>query len=220
MGEGLRTGTAGFGAANCCDVACGKQVAGDTYHPLDAEASSASAGVGPIGVNQGGSPASRWDGFRRWLDRNSNDHPYRTGALIFGGVFTVGVTGGVVGGLATGTLTIGAGTVATGATVATTVGVPLAQAVQQGLVDPSGKLYSVLGAMEQVFTEVGPTNAMEALDVVNRAAVQVNLEPGILDVAKMTLTNAGGVLTTLAADGSILVTRGSDIVLHLVSGGH
>ncbi len=86
------------------------------------------------------------------------------------------------------------------------------------LVSPGGKLDQMLDAISQNFGTVSPTNAMQALTVIQQAAKQVNLEPGYPTFnadGSILLQNAGGVITTLGSDGSILVQRGTDNLLHL-----
>lgn len=82
-----------------------------------------------------------------------------------------------------------------------------------------GKLAQVLGGIEKGYAAAGPKNALEALGVVKNATSAVGLEPGVATVGKageIVLQNVGGVTTTLGTNGSILVQRGSDVLLHLV----
>jgi hypothetical protein len=98
-------------------------------------------------------------------------------------------------------------------------GVPLARAIEQGLVKPGGKLAQVLGAIEGEFYAAPPKSAIDALGVIVRATEQVGLDPGIASVeegGEIVLQNKGGVTTTLGPNGSILVRRGSDVLLHLL----
>ncbi|HLV67431.1 MAG TPA: hypothetical protein VKY73_16530, partial [Polyangiaceae bacterium] len=98
-------------------------------------------------------------------------------------------------------------------------GVPLARAIEGGLVKQGGKLAQVLGGIEKGYAAAGPKNALEALGVVKNATSAVGLEPGVATVGKageIVLQNVGGVTTTLGTNGSILVQRGSDVLLHLV----
>jgi len=59
-------------------------------------------------------------------------------------------------------------------------GVSLSQSIQQGLINPSGKLGQILGGIEQGFAGSAPTSAVEALMVVEQAAVQAGLEAGVV----------------------------------------
>jgi RHS repeat-associated protein len=82
-----------------------------------------------------------------------------------------------------------------------------------------GKLAAVLDAIKAEFGAVNPKTALEAMRVIQRATESVGLEPGYAQLAangQIILQNAKGVTTTLGVDGSILVQRGSEILLHLV----
>jgi hypothetical protein len=97
--------------------------------------------------------------------------------------------------------------------------VPLARAIGQGLVKEGGKLAQVLSGIERGYGAAGPKSALEALGLVKNATSAVGLEPGVATVAKsgeILLENVGGITTTLGTNGSILVQRGSDVLLHLV----
>jgi hypothetical protein len=86
-------------------------------------------------------------------------------------------------------------------------------------VKPGGKLAQVLGAIEGEFYAAPPKSAIDALGVIVRATEQVGLDPGIASVeegGEIVLQNKGGVTTTLGPNGSILVRRGSDVLLHLL----
>jgi hypothetical protein len=105
------------------------------------------------------------------------------------------------------------------ARIAARAGVPLARAIETGLVKEGGKLAQVLGGIEKGYAAAGPKNALDALGLVKRATSAVGLEPGVATVGKageIVLQNVGGVTTTLGTNGSILVQRGSDVLLHLV----
>jgi hypothetical protein len=55
--------------------------------------------------------------------------------------------------------------------------------------------------------------------VVQQATSSVGLDPGVggfIDDGSFVLQNVGNVSTTVAADGSITVQRGTDILLRLV----
>jgi hypothetical protein len=106
-----------------------------------------------------------------------------------------------------------------GLRAAARAGVPLARAVEQGLVKAGSKTFRVLEAVEKGYGSVGPKNALDALQVVKNATSAVGLEPGVATVGKageIVLQNVGGVATTLGSNGSILVQRGADVLLHLL----
>jgi stage V sporulation protein SpoVS len=98
-------------------------------------------------------------------------------------------------------------------------GVSAAETIARGLVSPSGKLGQLLPALESEFGAAAPANALDALNVVGQATKSIGLESGYVISSggdTIVLQNAGGVITTLSSDGSILVQRGSDILLHLI----
>jgi hypothetical protein len=95
----------------------------------------------------------------------------------------------------------------------------VASAIEQGLVAPGGRLAGVLGGIEQGFSASAPKTALEALGVVEQATAQVGLEAGYATAGpggEIILQNAGGITTTLGANGSIIVQRGSEVLLQLV----
>ena len=99
------------------------------------------------------------------------------------------------------------------------VGVSLARAIEQGLVKPGGKLGQVLGGIEQGFAAGTPKSATDALGVIQRATGRVGLEPGVATLGKggeIVLQNVDGITTMLGSNDSILVQRGSDVLLHLL----
>ena len=109
--------------------------------------------------------------------------------------------------------------VGAGSAAAASGGVSLASSMAKGLVKPGGKLAQVLGGMEQAFGTAAPTNAVEALNVVQQAVRGARLDTGVATVragGEIVLENVGGVSTTLGTNGSILVQRGADVLLHLV----
>lgn len=98
-------------------------------------------------------------------------------------------------------------------------GVTAAETLARGLVSPGGKLGQLLPAVERQFAAAAPRTAIQALDVVGRATSSVGLESGYVisqNGGQIVLQNAGGVLTTLGTEGSILVQRGADVLLHLI----
>ena len=98
-------------------------------------------------------------------------------------------------------------------------GMPLARALEGGLVKSGGKLAQVLGGIEKGYRAAGPKNALEALGLVKNATSAAGLETGVATVSKtgeIVLQNVGGITTTLGTNGSILVQRGSDVLLHLL----
>jgi hypothetical protein len=102
---------------------------------------------------------------------------------------------------------------------AATGGVTAAETLARGLVSSSGKLGQLLPAIESQFGAAAPKNALQALNVVGQATKSVGLESGYVisqEGGKIVLQNVGGVITTLGSEGSILVQRGSDVLLHLI----
>jgi hypothetical protein len=98
-------------------------------------------------------------------------------------------------------------------------GVPLARALEAGLLKSGGKLAQVLGGIEKGYAAAGPKNALDALSLVKNATSSAGLEAGVATLGKtgeIVLQNVGGVTTTLGTNGSILVQRGSDVLLHLL----
>jgi RHS repeat-associated protein len=98
-------------------------------------------------------------------------------------------------------------------------GVPLSRTIEAGLVNPGGKLAQVLGGIEKGYSAAGPKTALDALKVVKNATTAAGLDTGVATVGKtgeIVLQNVGGVSTTLGTNGSILVQRGADVLLHLL----
>ena len=96
--------------------------------------------------------------------------------------------------------------------------VSLAKSIEAGLVRPGGKLAQVLGGIERGVAAAQPKTALEAAAVVQRAATQAGLDVGVASVGpagQIILKNVGGVVTTLGTNGSIVVTRGADVLLGL-----
>lgn len=93
------------------------------------------------------------------------------------------------------------------------------QAIKQGLVREGGKLAQVLQGVEAGVARQAPRNATEALSIIKEATGRVGLEPGVASVGKggeIILQNVGNVTTTLGAEGSIVIQRGSDVLLRLL----
>ena len=126
----------------------------------------------------------------------------RAGAMAAGAV--IGAAGGMA---------IMGGTASLAATFTTS------DAISAGLVRAGGKLAGVLTAIEAGVNERTPRSALQALDVVSRAAAQVGLDAGVASRLKdgtIQLKNVGDVLTTLNTNGSILVQKGQDMILRLL----
>jgi hypothetical protein len=139
------------------------------------------------------------------------------GSAVLLALATAGLAGELLGLGSLEALAAGGTAVATEEAVA--AGVPLAEAIKAGLVSPDGKLAQVLGGIEGAFERGAPKTALEALSMVKNATSAVGLEPGIASLrsgGQVVLQNVGGVTTTLGTNGSILVQRGSDTLLHLV----
>jgi hypothetical protein len=81
-----------------------------------------------------------------------------------------------------------------------------------------GRLGQVLGGIEQGFAANAPQSAMEALAVIQRATSALGLEVGVASLGvdgSIVLTNVGGITTLIGVNGSIIVQRGSQILLSL-----
>ena len=81
-----------------------------------------------------------------------------------------------------------------------------------------GRLGQVLGGIEQGFAANAPQSAMEALAVIQRATSALGLEVGVASLGvdgSIVLTNVGGITTFIGVNGSIIVQRGSQILLSL-----
>jgi RHS repeat-associated protein len=145
-------------------------------------------------------------------------------ALTANPALGIAVSAGMVAGMGALPRALGAApstALASGAGPACSAGVKgsLASAIEQGLVTLGGKLAGVLGGIEQGFGANAPRSAVEALGIVEQATAQVGLEAGYATsgpTGEIILQNAGGITTTLGTDGSIIVQRGSDVLLHLV----
>jgi hypothetical protein len=111
------------------------------------------------------------------------------------------------------------GLAAGAADAAETAGISLADAVAQGLVQEGGKLYPLLDAIEQGFQAAGPSTAAQALEVLSQATSSLGLDLGYATMGEsgaITLANVGGIVTEILSDGEIIISRGSDILLHLI----
>jgi RHS repeat-associated protein len=101
----------------------------------------------------------------------------------------------------------------------TPAGRSLAQAMADGLVRSSGKLFQVLSEMEQGFVAKAPRSMLEGLEVVGNATRAAGLENGngtSTIGGSLILQNVGNITTTIAPTGVITVTRGADLLLQLV----
>jgi hypothetical protein len=108
-------------------------------------------------------------------------------------------------------------------------GVSSAQAVQQGLVRPGGKLQSVLQGIEEEFVANPPTSQAgalqaqtKALDAIAKATQKVGLEPGqsigaLPGQGNVVLQNVGGIITTIKPTGEIVITNAQgQVILNLL----
>jgi hypothetical protein len=119
----------------------------------------------------------------------------------------------------------GAGAGGTGAG-GPTVRVSAQDAVDRGLVKGGGPTEAVLREAEKEFTAQAPQNALEAFDMLDRAAKRVDptfsagvpadLQPIVAGQDKL-LLNTNGIKTLLKANGEIMITdRNGQVILHLV----
>jgi hypothetical protein len=99
-------------------------------------------------------------------------------------------------------------------------------AIDNGLVNRGGQLEAILREAENAFLANPPHNALEAFDLLDRAAK--NVDPGfaagipadggpIVPGQDNILLNVGGIQTLLKGTGEIVVTNGNgDIIHHLI----
>jgi hypothetical protein len=87
----------------------------------------------------------------------------------------------------------------------------------------------ILGGIQDFYAAAGPKTALEALTVVQQAVARANatmaayglrrmFEVGVASIlpgGAIQLLNKGGILTILGADGSILVRRGTEVLLRV-----
>jgi hypothetical protein len=146
------------------------------------------------------------------------------GTELVAGTTVVGeaIAGGEAAAVATATTETAAGATATTATVeaATTAATVTAEdAIGSGLVNAGGRLASVLRAIQAQWTAAAPTSAMGALSAIQAAVRSLGLDIGIAAVnadGSITLTNVGGVLTTILTNGAIIITNAAgQIILRL-----
>ena len=92
--------------------------------------------------------------------------------------------------------------------------------MQQGLVNPTGRLAPVLQGIQAEFAASPPTTLNEGLAVVTRGATRAGLHPGIRtqpSASEYLLENVGGVKTRILTTGEIIVTdKAGQVVLHLI----
>lgn len=122
----------------------------------------------------------------RWLDQNAADHPFRAGAYIFGAVFTIGVSAGILGGVVAGRFALTAATAAGGAAAAETArGGEDVAALEEAAstIDPN-KLNHIFGKAEHALDGFvnamgGRSQAYKAIsDAANKAYQNGVLIPG------------------------------------------
>jgi hypothetical protein len=98
-------------------------------------------------------------------------------------------------------------------------GVSVADAVDQGLVRPGGRLHGVLQAIEEEVAANPPTNQMGAMRAVGNATDRLGLEAGrsigaLPGQGDVVLQNVGGIITTLKASGEIIITNARNQVIY------
>ena len=106
-----------------------------------------------------------------------------------------------------------AGEVATGGLVTA------AETIAGGLVRAGGMLARVLQAIEANWISATPTNAMAALSAIRAAVNTLGLEVGVASVGAngtIVLSNVGGVITTILANGAVIITRDGVVLLKLI----
>ena len=98
--------------------------------------------------------------------------------------------------------------------------VTLEMSMQQGLVNPTGKLAPILRGIQVEYAKSPPTNLNETLKVVENGATSAGYHPGSRTQPSATeylLTNVGGVKTRILANGEIIVIdRAGQVVLHIL----
>ena len=102
--------------------------------------------------------------------------------------------------------------------------VTLAQSLANGLFRQGGKLHSILTQIEAAFIAAAPRTVGAGYKLVEQAAARVGY--GIGDPATHTWSAAGVLIpladrtaTFISSGGVITVTRGAQVVLHLVPPG-
>ena len=73
--------------------------------------------------------------------------------------------------------------------------------------------------LEEAFACKCPRIALEAMKMIEEVAAKHGLEPGHLTWAasgEAVLTNTGGVTTTISQSGSIVMTRGGEVIFSIV----
>jgi RHS repeat-associated protein len=102
--------------------------------------------------------------------------------------------------------------------------ITVAQAVAAGLVRPGGKIESLLNAIEEIFIFRQPKNLAEAGDVLQQALSKTRLEfppnpyAGVqFQQGFLAFQGVGGETAWMVENGAITVTRGNDVLLHLVT---
>ena len=104
--------------------------------------------------------------------------------------------------------------------------VSVQEAIDRGLVKPDGDLAAILKEVEKEYAANPPRNPLEAYDLLDRAAKRINPQfsgeipanpSGIVVGQDNAIMNAGGIRTTLKANGEVLVeNKHGDVIQHLL----
>jgi hypothetical protein len=114
-----------------------------------------------------------------------------------------------------------AGAVGGACPAAVTRGVLLANSVAAGLVNADGKLAQVLSGIENSFATNTPSSNLDAVAIVQDVTQGLGLGAGVGGLqsnGNIVFENVGGIVTTIFPNGEIVISRGSDILLHLIKG--
>jgi RHS repeat-associated protein len=108
------------------------------------------------------------------------------------------------------------------ATVAARAAAAAAAAAGPALAQSGGKLQRIAEALTQAYESCPPMTRDAGLELVQRAAASVNLEPGrianleeYLAGGPAVLQNVGAVTTTILLDGTIVIERAGQVILRL-----
>lgn len=98
------------------------------------------------------------------------------------------------------------------------------QAVQQGLVTEGKGLHTLLSAVQESYQAARPTDLASAMQALEKAVESVGRElPYNPEAYEQVLQgyqefiSVGGEVTRVTSTGEIIVTRGTDVLLHLSS---
>ena len=91
----------------------------------------------------------------------------------------------------------------------------------RNIINPAGKLASVLKAIQPRFVAEEPRSLLAAFRIAGDAAKSVGLEPGIVKSGsfvseRLVIQNVGNVTTTILSTGEIIVRQAEIVLLRLI----